>query len=282
MIGLLFLSSGLFAQVTKVCFNEVLVTNHDNYEDDYGQRVPWIELFNASYNTANIGGCYLTDDSSNPTKYMIPKGDVLTTIQTRQHVIFYADNKPTRGTFHLNFTFNPSSVNTLYLFNTDGKSLIDSVTVPVLPAEVSWGRLVDGKPGWKMLTKVTPSTNNLTLDTNEKVERFAKSDHAGIAMTIIAMGVVFVILLICCFAFKGVAATFKLATSRKQPLANEKQASVPAGEISGEVMAAISMALYEMTNDAHDVENTVLTIERTRRSYSPWSSKIYGLRQMPK
>ncbi len=282
MIGLLFLSSGLFAQVTKVCFNEVLVTNNENYEDDYGQHVPWFELFNASYNVVNIGGCYLTNDINNPKKYMIPKGDVLTEIETRQHVLFYADNKPTRGTFHINFTFDPTKENKVYLFNTDGMSLIDSVTVPVLPAEVSWGRPVDGEEEWKMLTKVTPSTNNLTLDTNEKIDRFAKHDKAGIAVTITAMGVVFLILLVCCFAFKGVAATFKRVTRQKQPQSSNKQASAATVDISGEVMAAISMALYEMTNDAHDVENTVLTIERTRRTYSPWSSKIYGLRQMPK
>ncbi len=282
LIGLLFLSSGLFAQVTKVCFNEVLVTNHENYEDDYGQHVPWIELFNGSFNVANIGGCFLTDDISNPRKYMIPKGDILTKIQTRQHVIFYADNKPSRGTFHLNFSLDSSKVNTIYFFNADGKSLIDSVVVPVLPAEVSWGRLVDGKPEWEMLTKVTPSTNNLTLDSNEKIERFAESDPVGIAMAITAMGVVFLVLLICCYAFKGVAASFRIANKKKQPTTHKQQAAVSADDVSGEVMAAISMALYELTNDAHDVENTVLTIARTRRTYSPWSSKIYGLRQSPK
>lgn len=282
MIGLLFLSSGLFAQVTKVCFNEVLVTNHDNFEDDYGQHVPWFELFNASYNSVDIGGCYLTDDISNPKKYMIPKGDILTEIETRQHVIFYADNKPSRGTFHLNFTFDSSAVNMIYLFNTDGTSLIDSVTVPVLPAEVSWGRLVDGEPEWDMLTKVTPSTNNLTLDSNEKIERFAKQDKVGIAVTIIAMGVVFIILLLCCFAFKGIAASFRLANRPKKQQVSTKQAPASNEDVSGEVMAAISMALYEMVSDTHDVENTVLTIERTRRTYSPWSSKIYGLRQLPK
>jgi Na+-transporting methylmalonyl-CoA/oxaloacetate decarboxylase gamma subunit len=282
LIVLLFLSSGLFAQVTRVCFNEILVTNHENFEDDYGQKVPWFELFNGSYNVVNIGGCYLTDDISNPKKYMIPKGDVKTSIQTRQHVIFYADNKPTRGTFHLNFSLDSSKVNTIYLFNADGKGLIDSVVVPVLPADVSWGRPVDGEPQWEMLTKVTPSTNNLTLDSNVKIERFAESDPVGVIMSITAMGVVFLVLLISCYAFKGVAASFRLANKKKQPTTQKQQSAVSTEDVSGEVMAAISMALYEMTNDAHDVENTVLTIARTRRTYSPWSSKIYGLRQSPK
>ena len=49
---------------------------------------------------------------------------------------------------------------------------------------------------------------------------------------------------------------------------------------SGEEIAAIVMALHEHLN-AHDTENTILTINKVRKSYSPWSSKIYGLRELP-
>ena len=59
--------------------------------------------------------------------------------------------------------------------------------------------------------------------------------------------------------------------------AKEKQL----GEVPGEVFAAISMAMHEMQSDVHDVEDTVLTITRVKRSYSPWSSKIYTLRETP-
>lgn len=52
--------------------------------------------------------------------------------------------------------------------------------------------------------------------------------------------------------------------------------------ISGEVNAAIVMTLYLYQHDLHDVENTVLTIKKVSRTYSPWSSKIYGLNRFPK
>ena len=39
--------------------------------------------------------------------------------------------------------------------------------------------------------------------------------------------------------------------------------------------------MHEMQSDVHDVEETVLTITRVKRSYSPWSSKIYTLRETP-
>ncbi len=50
-----------------------------------------------------------------------------------------------------------------------------------------------------------------------------------------------------------------------------------------DVYAAIAMTLYELQNDSaqHDWEETVLTIDKVKKDYSPWSSKIYGLRETP-
>lgn len=48
-------------------------------------------------------------------------------------------------------------------------------------------------------------------------------------------------------------------------------------EITGEEIAAISMALQILLSDVHDEESNVITIKRIERRYSPWSSKIYGL-----
>ncbi|MBN2236491.1 MAG: OadG family protein [Bacteroidales bacterium] len=50
------------------------------------------------------------------------------------------------------------------------------------------------------------------------------------------------------------------------------------GQISGEVTAAISAALYLYLNEQHDQESGKITIKEVTRRYSPWSSKIYGMR----
>lgn len=47
-------------------------------------------------------------------------------------------------------------------------------------------------------------------------------------------------------------------------------------EVTGEVSAAISLALYLYLNE-HDEESKILTIKNIQRSYTPWSSKIYNL-----
>jgi hypothetical protein len=48
----------------------------------------------------------------------------------------------------------------------------------------------------------------------------------------------------------------------------------------GEIHAAIAMALSEVA-EWHDVESNVLTIHNVAKTYSPWSSKIYTLREIP-
>ena len=70
----------------KLLLNEVLVNNESNYQDDYGVHSAWIEIFNRSYGSADLAGCYLKFSSQpgDTASYFIPKGDVLTLIKPRQ------------------------------------------------------------------------------------------------------------------------------------------------------------------------------------------------------
>lgn len=284
LLFILLFTAGAHAQrVAHMRINEVLIINNDNFVDDYGKRSGWVELFNTSAGTVNIGGCFLTDDPNNPRKYPIPKGDVLTIIPPGQHVLFWADGKASRGTFHVNFEFDPSKENYIALYDADGRTLVDEISIPAgQNPDISYGRKIDGKEEWAQIEKVTPSTNNLTLDSNEKIENFQHNDSLGIGMTVTAMAVVFLglILLYVVFKFVGKSA---VNMSMKRAKKSGAENIVPKREMEeGAVFAAIATALYEVTEDIHDVENTVITIQKVARRYSPWSSKIYGLREQLK
>ena len=250
LFALLLTSFGAKAQrATSIRINEVLVINEDNFMDDYGKRHAWIELFNSSAGSVNIGGCYLTNDKNNPKKYPIPKGDVLTTMPPRQHLLFWADNQPTRGTFHVNFELDPSKDNYIALYDADGITLIDEIVVPSgQVADVSYGRAVDGVEGWKTLSKVTPSTNNVTLDTNDKIDNFKNNDSWGIGMTVTAMGVVFsgLFLLFLCFKFTGKLSIAASKRNAQKAAGKDTPIAANAGQESGEIFAAIAMALYRV------------------------------------
>lgn len=63
---------------------------------------------------------------------------------------------------------------------------------------------------------------------------------------------------------------------RKIRLNDEKYEEVA---VTGEVSAAISIAIYLYLNEQHDAESGLITIKEVSKKYSPWSSKIYGMRQ---
>ncbi|MCD8165110.1 MAG: lamin tail domain-containing protein [Bacteroides sp.] len=285
---------GIHAQSpTSIRINEVLIVNEENYQDDYGVHSAWIELFNTSFGTVDIKGCYLTNDRNNPTMYSIPKSDVLTKIKPRQHVLFWADGKPERGTFHVNFTLDPNKDNYIGLYNSNRKTLIDEVVIPAGQiADHSYGRLEDGGTTWvakgvKHGSCVTPSTNNLTQDKNEKIENFREQDASGIGMALTAMTVVFSGLLILFLIFKFVGNMAVKMSKRNAMKAHGITDKAEAKEIglgrrSGEEFAAIGMAMHEYLNDVHDIEDMIITINKVKRTYSPWSSKIYTLRETPK
>lgn len=279
---------------SKLVINEVLVDNQTNFQDDYGVHSGWIEIFNKAYSTADLAGCLLKVSSQpgDTVTYFIPKGDVLTSIKPRQHTLFWADGNPRRGTFHTNFVLSKTNANWIGLYDS-GKKLLDQVVVPagLLAANQSYARVGDASAEWEVKGAsadkyVTPSTNNQTIESNPKMDKFEQHDPVGIGMAISAMSVVFLglILLYICFKLIGKAA-IKLRKRNAMIAHNitDKQEAKEKklGEAPGEVIAAISMALHEAQGADHDVEETILTISRVKRSYSPWSSKIYTLRETP-
>jgi hypothetical protein len=265
-------------------FNEILVHNESNYVDDFGNHSPWIEIFNTAYNSVNIGGCYLTDDISNPTKYWIPTGSPSTLIAPRSYIVFWADNKPTHGIFHLNFNIENAKV--IALFDASGRTMIDKVEI-VQPqkTDVSYGIANISSTEWSFLNHSTPGSDN---DYSKKVlagENFTKMDPFGIGMTIIAMFVVFSALATLYVIYFSLGRYFvrKSSVKRKQKEVGAVEKIKLADEvISGELNAAVAMTLYLYQTEMHDYENTVLTIQKVSRNYSPWNSKIYTIRKMPK
>ena len=278
----------------KLLLNEVLIDNESNFQDDYGVHSAWIEIFNKSYGSADLAGCYLKFSSQpgDTATYFIPKGDVLTLIKPRQHALFWDDEEPNRGTFHTNFKLDTLNANWIGLYDS-GKKLLDQLTVSVglLKANQSYARISDASEEWEVKGEsadkyVTPSTNNQTINSNAMMEKFEEHDSAGFGMAISAMSVVCCGLILLYISFKIVGKISvnlsKRNAMRVKGITNKQEAKEKQlGEAPGEVFAAIAMAMHEMQSNVHDVEDTVLTITRVKRSYSPWSSKIYTLRENP-
>lgn len=120
----------------------------------------------------------------------------------------------------------------------------------------------------------------------EKANNVKENDSWGGAVTIIAMAIVIMALVILCLLFQlfGKISQVVMASRKRAAQGIEKDAQVPDHHEdidSGEAIAAIAAALAEHFGQNHDLEDTILTIRRMRRAYSPWNSKIHSLRHVP-
>lgn len=281
------------ANKSKFVLNEILIENDSNFQDDYGQHSAWIEIFNTTFSSVDLAAHSIkVSTGGDTTSYTIPKGDVLTIVKPRQHALFWADGNPSCGTFHTSITLDPAKDNWIGLYDS-GNKLIDELTIKgrLLGANQSYARVSDGAAEWEVKDGskdgyVTPSTNNKTIVANAKMAKFEEHDSTGIGMAITSMCVVFcgLLILFLCFMSIGKFSIYfrKLRAMQSKGItdmdvANKKKLATAPGEL----YAAISMAMYEHLEDVHDVEDTVLTMTRVKRTYSPWSSRIYTLRGTP-
>ncbi|MEI8201481.1 MAG: OadG family transporter subunit [Bacteroidota bacterium] len=105
----------------------------------------------------------------------------------------------------------------------------------------------------------------------------------GLGMAVIALGIVFFSFVFLYFVFRILARIFANRSKRKQIKTNVTPLNESVSfDTTGEIDAAIALTIYLMQQQAHDIEDTVLTIKKVARTYTPWSSKIYGLRKIPR
>lgn len=307
LLAAMFITTATFGQsVRDLRFNEILIKNTDNYDDEYGRHVPWVEIFNTAYNTVNIAGCYLTDDTTGFAEgkkkggvepehwYRIPKTDINTNMPQRTFLVFYLDAQPLYGTFHVNFDPRTSKTNYIALISADGKDLIDIMYYPkdeLVDSTISYGLLVDGQnDNAGFLHQFTPGSTNEVTAKVSKQERLKRDDPYGIGLAIISMSVVFTALILIfamlkLFGYGSKKLAQKNSAKKEAPAtANVAAATEPKeedGQMTGEEAAAIATALHLHFNSMHDEESEVITINMPSKHYSPWAQKELTMKRTP-
>ena len=266
--------------------------------DDYGRRSGWIELYNTSTGTVSYGGCFLTDDRNNLKKSLIPPTDLRTKLGPRQSVVFFASGNGHDGTLYAGFTLRPGS--TIYLVSNDGRTIVDSLAIP---AQLTAGKSVV-KKAIDLREKVfeaqadaaspTPGAPNKDPNSESKAQKMSRLDPHGFILAITSISVVFCALAILWGLFNSLFSPKKPKAPKDSKASKVKKA--PAGslspevaaaislaleqELGGEVYAAIGLALDQYLNECvHDSESFVLTY---RMQPSAWNRKGQTFRQLPK
>ncbi len=102
----------------------------------------------------------------------------------------------------------------------------------------------------------------------------------GYTVALVGYSIVFLALVALIIVFTNIPKLLKLNLKRK--LEKEgKPVEAKSLDIDGNVNAAIAMAIHMYFDEMHDEESGVITIQKVKKTYSPWSSKIYGVLNQP-
>jgi hypothetical protein len=105
----------------------------------------------------------------------------------------------------------------------------------------------------------------------------------GVVVLVVGLFVVFASLFTLFMIFEyGLPSTLQFVHRLTEGKGLTYKATKETGEISsGEEMAAVAAAIHIYLSTSHDEENAILTINKARKDYSPWSSKIYMTHHVP-
>lgn len=116
----------------------------------------------------------------------------------------------------------------------------------------------------------------------KQAERIKKSDPVGIGLTFVAVAVVFLALICISLILIGSGRLMSGLGEDKKKKGAEKKApigAVASGSRDDEVMAAIAAAIHLYNDELHDEEDTVITIQKVEREWTPWNAKFYNMNQ---
>ncbi len=142
------------AAQSGIIINEVMTSNKGIYAADNGSSSDWVEIYNPTDNAVDLSQFGLSDDATEPNKWGFPR----ITLEPGSYIIVFmtgdSRSDEANGIIHCSFKLS-SQGETLVLANAAGA--VDSVDIPALPTNVSYGR-IDGQ--WQTLSGISPGYEN--------------------------------------------------------------------------------------------------------------------------
>lgn len=149
---------------TSVVINEIMASNSSTAMDNAGENDDWIELYNKSANATDISNYYLTDNSTNTSKWKFPNGTV---IPGNGYLIVWADEDSSQNTatdYHCSFKLSASGEQLMLL---DGSELlVDSMSWGTQVTDLGFARVPNGYGNF-VIQQPTFSANNDPLSVAE-------------------------------------------------------------------------------------------------------------------
>ncbi|MDF1571936.1 MAG: CotH kinase family protein [Bacteroidales bacterium] len=139
----------------QVRINEVCSSNASVVADpEHGDFSDWIELHNPAGIAAGLGGYFLSDDTADIYKWQLP--DELT-LSAGEYLLVFADGRD----YGLHASFNLNKMGEYVLLSNPTDGIVDSIRVPFLLNDMSYGRLPADPALLSVFETPTPSVANI-------------------------------------------------------------------------------------------------------------------------
>ncbi len=143
----------------QVVVNEFSASNLDQFTDNYGNFEDWVELYNTSGSSANIGGYFLSDSENNRDKWRIPTG---TTIPGNGYIVFWCDGRDevSGGEYHTSFKLKQTKDTEEIVFSDPDTIAINNIPLGRTQLGHSFCRDLNGGSTWVIDITPTPDASN--------------------------------------------------------------------------------------------------------------------------
>ncbi|PHR27615.1 MAG: hypothetical protein COA38_13190 [Fluviicola sp.] len=178
---IIILLSYAFTGIGQVRLNEMQSSNSNTITDNFGENDDWVEIHNPTIDSVEIGGLILKDQLDT---WAIPTGDPSTYLPPGGYLLLWADDQESQGIFHTNFKL-ASGGEFLGLYESDGVTVIDSITIPGMNPDLSYIRC---ESGWAQTNLPSPLAENNCIvnigEINTSNESFSITLNDNGALTI--------------------------------------------------------------------------------------------------
>ncbi len=145
-----------FTPAANFCINEVAAQNK-TVDSPLGNSADWIELYNFSSDTVQLGTCFITDDREDPYKKPLPNQ----LLAPGEFFLLWAEESGLGGNDPY-LGFNISDNETIYIF-TRAEEIVDSVDLSRyedVNKRETLGRFPDGGTRWGVQNHPSPNQEN--------------------------------------------------------------------------------------------------------------------------
>ncbi len=177
LFSVMLLSRPLVSAQTAVLYiNEIVASNDSTLADEDGDYEDWIEIYNSGGTAVNLDGYGLTDNDSDPFKWVFPAE----TIQPGQYLIVFASDKERAipgSPLHTNFKISAGGEEVV--LTAPGGLQEDYLPPAALQTDLSYGRQPDGPGALVFFTDPTPGASNTTTGYSEILDPPQMSQAGG-------------------------------------------------------------------------------------------------------